>query len=152
MSAERLAEAITQAVSDPAMRQRAVDLSDLLLHLREQRFGPGTGAEEHRWRDGPTRAGGVHAGQRVLWAVLNAYDGRGQPTVLSELVLSRKGLAHPLDLLRLLSEGARHATFGNARTFEECIADELVLAANNDVKSFAVSKRNEMERVAMANR
>jgi small subunit ribosomal protein S7 len=54
--------------------------------------------------------------------------------------------------LRLLSEGARSATLGNARTLEECIADELILAANNDVKSYAVSKRNEMERVAMANR
>lgn len=54
--------------------------------------------------------------------------------------------------LRLLSEGARNATFGNARTLEECIADELILAASNDVKSYAVSKRNEMERVAMANR
>jgi small subunit ribosomal protein S7 len=54
--------------------------------------------------------------------------------------------------LRLLSEGARNATFGNARPIEECIADELILAANNDVKSYAVSKRNEMERIAMANR
>ncbi len=54
--------------------------------------------------------------------------------------------------LRLLSEGARNLTFGNARPIEECIADELILAANNDVKSYAVSKRNEMERIAMANR
>jgi small subunit ribosomal protein S7 len=54
--------------------------------------------------------------------------------------------------LRLLSEGSRKSTFGNSRTLEECIADELVLAAKNDVKSYAVSKRNEMERIAMANR
>jgi len=54
--------------------------------------------------------------------------------------------------IRLLSEGSRKSTFGNSRTLEECIADELVLAALNDVKSFAVSKRNEMERIAMANR
>ncbi len=54
--------------------------------------------------------------------------------------------------LRLLAEGARKATFGNSLSFEECIAGELVLAANNDVKSYAVSKRNEIERVAMASR
>jgi len=54
--------------------------------------------------------------------------------------------------LRFLSEGARKATFGNPRTLEECIAEELILAANNDVKSYAVSKRNEIERIAMANR
>jgi small subunit ribosomal protein S7 len=54
--------------------------------------------------------------------------------------------------LRLLAEGSRKATFGNPRTFEESIAEELILAANNDVKSHAVSKRNEMERIAMASR
>jgi len=54
--------------------------------------------------------------------------------------------------LRLLSEGARKSTFGNPRTLEECIADELILAANKDIKSYAVSKRNEMERIAMASR
>lgn len=54
--------------------------------------------------------------------------------------------------LRLLSEGSRNTTFGNKRPLEECIVEELILAANNDVKSYAVSKRNEMERVARANR
>ncbi len=54
--------------------------------------------------------------------------------------------------LRLLSEGARNSTFGNPRSIEECIADELILAANNDIKSHAVSKRNELERIARANR
>jgi small subunit ribosomal protein S7 len=54
--------------------------------------------------------------------------------------------------LRLLSEGARKSTFGNPRPLEECIADELILAANKDIKSYAVSKRNEMERIAMASR
>jgi small subunit ribosomal protein S7 len=54
--------------------------------------------------------------------------------------------------LRLLSEGARKSTFGNARTLEECVAEELILAANNDVKSHAVSKSNEMERIARASR
>ena len=54
--------------------------------------------------------------------------------------------------LRFLSEGARKATFGNPRTLEECLADELVLAANNDTKSNAVAKRLETERVARSSR
>ncbi len=54
--------------------------------------------------------------------------------------------------LRLLSEGARNSTFGTPRTMEECVAEELILAANKDIKSHAVSKRNEMERIAMASR
>jgi len=54
--------------------------------------------------------------------------------------------------LRLLSEGGRKVTFGNPRTLEEALAEELILAANGDVKSYAVQKRNEMERVAAASR
>ena len=54
--------------------------------------------------------------------------------------------------LRLLSEGSRKVTFGNPRTLEEALAEELILAANGDVKSYAVQKRNEMERVATASR
>lgn len=54
--------------------------------------------------------------------------------------------------LRLLTEGPRKASLNNPRPLEECIADELVLAANRDVKSYAISKRNEMERVARSSR
>ena len=54
--------------------------------------------------------------------------------------------------LRFISEGARKATFGNPRSYEECLAEELVSAANNDVKSEAIKKKNEMERVARASR
>jgi len=54
--------------------------------------------------------------------------------------------------LRFISEGARKATFGNPRSYEECLAEELVLAANNDMKGEAIKKRNEMERVARASR
>lgn len=54
--------------------------------------------------------------------------------------------------LRFLSEGARKATFGNPRPIEEWLAEELILAANNDSKSKAVAKRHEMERVALSSR
>ncbi len=49
--------------------------------------------------------GGVTAGERALWAVLKAHDGRGAPTVLTDLVLAATGDAHPDDLLRRLSAG-----------------------------------------------
>jgi small subunit ribosomal protein S7 len=54
--------------------------------------------------------------------------------------------------LRLLTEGPRKASLNNPRPLEECIAEELILAANRDVKSYAVSKRNEMERIARSSR
>jgi len=54
--------------------------------------------------------------------------------------------------LRFLSEGARKAAFGNPRSLEECLADELILAANRDMKCKAIQKRHELERVARVSR
>jgi len=54
--------------------------------------------------------------------------------------------------LRHICEAARQASINNPRSIEECLADELILAANNDMKSYAVSKRHEIERVAQASR
>ncbi len=54
--------------------------------------------------------------------------------------------------LRFLSQGARKASFGNPRSLEECLAEELILAANNDTKCKAIQKRHEVERVAAASR
>jgi small subunit ribosomal protein S7 len=54
--------------------------------------------------------------------------------------------------LRNITEGARQLSINNPRSIEECLADELIMAGNNDMKSYAVAKRNETERVAQASR
>lgn len=54
--------------------------------------------------------------------------------------------------LRFLAEGARKSAMHNPRSLEECLAEEIILAANGDVKSHAISKRHEMERIARASR
>jgi len=54
--------------------------------------------------------------------------------------------------LRFLTEGARSTAFGNRKTIEECLSDELIAAAEGDSGSHAVSKRDEMERVALSSR
>jgi small subunit ribosomal protein S7 len=54
--------------------------------------------------------------------------------------------------IRHISEGARQASINNPRSIEECLAEELALAANNDIKSYAVSKRHEIERIAQSSR
>ncbi len=54
--------------------------------------------------------------------------------------------------LRFLSEGARKQSFGNPKALDEYLAEELIMAAKNDVKSYAVKKRNEMERIARSSR
>lgn len=58
-----------------------------------------------------------------------------------------------LDLaLRFITEGAREASFSNPKTIEEALADEIIMAANKDVNSYAIKKKNEQERIAMASR
>ncbi|MFN4336005.1 MAG: 30S ribosomal protein S7 [Candidatus Nitrosocaldus sp.] len=54
--------------------------------------------------------------------------------------------------LRFIAEGARESTYSNPKTIEEALADEIILAANNDPNSFAIKKKNEQERIAMASR
>jgi small subunit ribosomal protein S7 len=54
--------------------------------------------------------------------------------------------------IRHISEGARATSINNPRSIEECVAEELMLAANNDIKSAGISKRHEIERVAQSSR
>jgi small subunit ribosomal protein S7 len=54
--------------------------------------------------------------------------------------------------LRFISEGVRESAFGSPRTVEEVLADEIIQAAAGDANSYAVRKKNEQERVAMASR
>ncbi len=54
--------------------------------------------------------------------------------------------------IRHISEGARAASINNPRSIQETLADELVLAAAKDIKSAAIAKRNEIERVAQSSR
>jgi small subunit ribosomal protein S7 len=54
--------------------------------------------------------------------------------------------------LRSISEGVREATFKTNRSVEEVLADEIIAAASGDSNSFAVKRKNEQERIAMASR
>jgi small subunit ribosomal protein S7 len=54
--------------------------------------------------------------------------------------------------LRHITEGARAASINTPKSIQECVADELVLAAAKDIKSAGIAKRNEIERVAQSSR
>ncbi len=54
--------------------------------------------------------------------------------------------------LRFISEGVREAAFSTPRSIEETLADEIMLASSNDTNSYAIKKKNEQERVAIASR
>jgi small subunit ribosomal protein S5e len=52
----------------------------------------------------------------------------------------------------LLTSGARSSSFRNIKTAAECLADELINAAKGSSNSFAIKKKDELERVAKSNR
>ena len=54
--------------------------------------------------------------------------------------------------LRNISQGAVNSTHKNKKSIESCLADEIVKASKNDVASFAVAKKNDIERVARSAR
>ena len=52
----------------------------------------------------------------------------------------------------LLTTGAREASFRNIKTIAECLADEIMNAAKGSSNSYAINKKDEIERVAKSNR
>ncbi|MCX8208421.1 MAG: 30S ribosomal protein S7 [Sulfolobales archaeon] len=54
--------------------------------------------------------------------------------------------------LRFLTEGARIASFKSTKHIAECLADEIILAANNDSRSYSISRKEEIERIALSSR
>jgi small subunit ribosomal protein S7 len=54
--------------------------------------------------------------------------------------------------LRYIVRGIKEQTFGNRKTLEEIIADQLIGAANNDSNNFAVRRKQEVERIALSSR
>jgi small subunit ribosomal protein S5e len=54
--------------------------------------------------------------------------------------------------IHLLTTGAREAAFRNVKTISECLADELINASKGSSNSYAIKKKDEIERIAKANR
>ena len=54
--------------------------------------------------------------------------------------------------LRFITEGVKESTYSKPKTVEEALVDEIMLAAQNSMNSFAIKKKNEQERIAMASR
>jgi len=52
----------------------------------------------------------------------------------------------------LMALGAREASFRNIKSIAECLADEINNCSNDSQNSYAIKKKDEIERVAMANR
>ncbi|KAJ5088581.1 hypothetical protein N7456_012197 [Penicillium angulare] len=54
--------------------------------------------------------------------------------------------------IALLTIGAREASFRNIKSISECLAEELINAGKGSSNSYAIKKKDELERVAKSNR
>ena len=54
--------------------------------------------------------------------------------------------------LRNICTGVVRATFKNKKPVEECLADEILMAAKGDMQSSAIAKKEELERIAASAR
>jgi len=54
--------------------------------------------------------------------------------------------------IRNIATGAVNATHKNKKSMPNCLAEEIIKASKNNVESFAVSKKNDIERVAKSAR
>lgn len=54
--------------------------------------------------------------------------------------------------IALITIGAREAAFRNVKSIAECLAEELINAAKGSSNSYAIKKKDELERVAKSNR
>merc|ERR1712054_471862 len=52
----------------------------------------------------------------------------------------------------LICTGTREASFRNIKTIAECLSDELINASKGSSNSYAIKKKDELERVAKSNR
>ncbi|MEM0164332.1 MAG: 30S ribosomal protein S7 [Saccharolobus sp.] len=54
--------------------------------------------------------------------------------------------------LRHIVMGAKEASFNNPKPIEDSLSEEIIAAANNDPKSFAIRRKEEIERIALSSR
>jgi len=75
------------------------------------------------------------------------YGGISVPKAVDVAPARRVDLA-----LRYICTGSLEQSHKSKKPIEECLADEIIAASNNDMNSFSVSKKEEIERVASSAR
>merc|ERR1711871_1866743 len=95
--------------------------------------------------------------QVIVDAVVNSGAREDSCRIGSAGVVRRQAIdVSPLrrvnQAIHLLTTGAREAAFRNIKTIAECLAEEFINAAKGSSNSYAIKKKDEIERVAKANR
>lgn len=111
--------------------------------------------------DGALELVSLKTGENPLQALVKAIENAAPREEVTRI--SYGGISYPqsvdaspqrrVDLaLRFITDSARNASFSSNKPIEECLADEISLAAANDPKSYSVQKREEIERIAISAR
>merc|ERR1712195_39618 len=95
--------------------------------------------------------------QVIVDAVINSGPREDSTRIGSAGVVRRQAVdISPLrrvnQAIWLITTGARESAFRNIKTIAECLAEELMNAAKGSSNSYAIKKKDELERVAKANR
>ncbi|MEM4873051.1 MAG: 30S ribosomal protein S7 [Thermofilaceae archaeon] len=95
--------------------------------------------------------------QVLVWAIENAAPREETTRVVYGGILYHVSVdvspQRRVDLaLRHICEGARLAAFNNPKPIEECLADEIIAAAYGEAGSYALRRKEEIERIALAAR
>merc|ERR1712232_221291 len=95
--------------------------------------------------------------QVLVQAVVNAGPREDSTRVGSAGIVRRQAVdVSPFrrvnQALYLIAIGARDSSFRNVKTIAECLADEIINASKGSSNSYAIKKKDEIERVAKANR
>jgi small subunit ribosomal protein S7 len=75
------------------------------------------------------------------------YGGVAYPVAVDVAPQRRVDLA-----LRFIGEGSRKAVIKNPKPIDEGLAEEIIFAADKDTRSFAVKRKDEIERIALSSR
>jgi len=95
--------------------------------------------------------------QILVDAIINSGPREDSTRIGSAGVVRRQAVdVSPLrrvnQAIYLLTTGARESAFRNIKTISECLSDELINAAKGSSNSYAIKKKDELERVAKSNR
>ncbi|KAJ1491575.1 40S ribosomal protein S5 [Baffinella frigidus] len=95
--------------------------------------------------------------QQLVDGIINASPREDSTRIGSGGVVRRQAVdVSPMrrvnQAIYLITQGARAAAFRNVKTIAECLADEIINAAKGSSNSYAIKKKDELERIAKANR
>merc|ERR1712230_73929 len=85
--------------------------------------------------------------QVLVDAIVNTGPREDSTRIGSQGTVRRQAVA-----VSLITIGVRESSFRNVKSISECLADELINAAKGSSNSYAIKKKDELERVAKSNR